>query len=90
MTTVKLKRGVPICGMSVPQKGAMGHTGDWRTEKPEKDDEKCNLCGLCVTFCPEGCIEPKTITIDMDYCKGCGVCAEECPVEAITMGRETL
>ena len=67
-------------------------TGDWRTERPIFDKEKCNACGFCYVFCPIQCIVDDEDGIhyeaDLDYCKGCGVCATECPKKAITMTPE--
>lgn len=63
-------------------------TGDWRTYKPIRDEEKCTNCLFCWIYCPDGAVlvEDGEITcIDYDYCKGCGICAEECPVDAIEM-----
>jgi 2-oxoacid:acceptor oxidoreductase delta subunit (pyruvate/2-ketoisovalerate family) len=59
-------------------------TGSWRSAKPVVTD-KCIGCGICVDFCPEGCIviEQKKSKIDYDYCKGCLICANVCPVKAI-------
>jgi len=67
-------------------------TGDWRTERPVIDYEKCNRCGLCFIYCPPQCIraddaEGKFVP-DLAFCKGCGVCATECPKKAITMTPE--
>jgi Pyruvate/2-oxoacid:ferredoxin oxidoreductase delta subunit len=47
----------------------------------------CNLCRLCVRFCPDACISAHAdkIEVDPDYCKGCGICAYECPRGVITM-----
>jgi pyruvate ferredoxin oxidoreductase delta subunit len=68
------------------------HTGDWRTERPVFDNEKCNACGFCYIFCPTQCIGDAPDGIhyeaDLDYCKGCGICARECPTRAITMEPE--
>ncbi len=65
------------------------HTGDWRTERPVFDLEKCNACGFCYIYCPVQCVSdaPDGIhyQVDLEYCKGCGVCARECPTGAITM-----
>jgi pyruvate ferredoxin oxidoreductase delta subunit len=73
--------------ISRPKEGAAGKTGTWRTSRPVIDREKCNECGICVLFCPDGCID-KDLNIDLDFCKGCGICAQECPKKAITMERE--
>ena len=66
-------------------------TGAWRTFRPKILAEKCNACGLCARFCPEGIIEKITLNnkiiyqANLDFCKGCGLCAAECPVKAIIM-----
>ena len=66
-------------------------TGDWRSQRPFFDLEKCIKCGLCYIYCPEGCIRQNAegdFEADMYYCKGCGICARECPKEVITMVEE--
>ncbi len=66
-------------------------TGDWRSRRPVFDLEKCNKCGLCYVYCPEGCIRLNPegdYESDLYYCKGCGICATECPKKAITMIEE--
>jgi len=73
--------------MSVPEKGAAGKTGSWRLFRPVIDPEKCNQCGICQMYCPEGAINDE-LEIDLDYCKGCGLCANECPKKAIAMVEE--
>lgn len=64
-------------------------TGDWRTFKPVLDPEKCNKCLICYIYCPDGAIEwkPETTNIEFNYkyCKGCGICANECSRKAIAM-----
>jgi pyruvate ferredoxin oxidoreductase delta subunit len=67
-------------------------TGEWRTFRPLHDKAKCNKCGICWIFCPEGAIElleNGSFKINLDYCKGCGICANECPLKAIKMIEET-
>jgi pyruvate ferredoxin oxidoreductase delta subunit len=73
--------------MSRPAEGAAGRTGSWRIFRPVIDREKCNQCGLCQMYCPEGAID-QDLTIDYNFCKGCGICANECPKKAIGMVRE--
>jgi pyruvate ferredoxin oxidoreductase delta subunit len=64
-------------------------TGNWRAIRPVVDESACIKCGLCVTYCPDGCVElNEKVEFDLDYCKGCGICAEECPKEAISMEKE--
>lgn len=63
-------------------------TGDWRSASAIFDFKKCNKCGLCFIYCPEGCIRPIKegyYEADLFYCKGCGICAKECPKNAINM-----
>jgi len=62
-------------------------TGAWRSMRPIVDTEKCTGCGICWSFCPEGCImkgEGGKFEADLDYCKGCLICLEVCPQKAIT------
>ncbi len=63
-------------------------TGDWRSQRPTYDFEKCIKCGFCYLFCPEGCIHVNDdgfMEADLYHCKGCGICAHECPMHVVTM-----
>lgn len=62
-------------------------TGEWRSQRPILDSEKCNRCGLCWMYCPDQAIRPQvnSYSISYEYCKGCGVCATECPKGAISL-----
>ncbi|MDI6843341.1 MAG: 4Fe-4S binding protein [Anaerosomatales bacterium] len=77
-------------GAVIPEAGNSDDyvTGGWRSQRPERDDEKCTQCLLCWIVCPDSAIrvqDEKVTAFDLKHCKGCGVCANECPVDAITM-----
>ena len=66
-------------------------TGDWRSDRPVRDNERCIKCGVCYIYCPEACInetEEGFFDADLFYCKGCGICAHECPRAVIEMVEE--
>lgn len=66
-------------------------TGDWRSQRPVVNQDKCIKCGLCWLFCPDAAIEQMEdgrYRWNMDYCKGCGICATECKPGAIEMVEE--
>lgn len=66
-------------------------TGDWRSQKPVFNKEKCTKCGMCYLYCPDAAIKRDAegyVEIDFYFCKGCGICSTECPVDAITMIKE--
>ena len=67
------------------------NTGDWRSERPERHDEKCDKCGICWIFCPDAALfmnEEGFYEVDYYHCKGCGICARECGKGAISMVEE--
>ena len=66
----------------------MFQTGEWRTNTPVMNWEKCRQCLLCVPYCPDSCIpvkDGKRVGFDYDHCKGCGICVKACPFGAISM-----
>jgi pyruvate ferredoxin oxidoreductase delta subunit len=74
-----------------PGNASQYKTGDWRSQKPVHDFDRCIKCGLCQIFCPEGCIEQNPdgyFDANLYYCKGCGICARECWTKVITMVEE--
>lgn len=74
-----------------PGNASQYRTGDWKSEIPILSKEKCNKCGLCFLYCPEGCMQPDAegwFIADLYYCKGCGICAVECPKDALKMVEE--
>lgn len=82
---------ITIGAISRPMEAKKIKTGDWGTEYPVVDVEKCSGCKSCEMFCPDLCVEvvkenrKKYAVFDYNYCKGCGVCAFVCPEDAIRM-----
>jgi len=58
-----------------------------REQRPVIDQGKCDLCRLCLFYCPDAALtlNQGQVTVNLHFCKGCGICAVECPVRAITM-----
>ncbi|MHB9092882.1 MAG: 4Fe-4S binding protein, partial [Chloroflexota bacterium] len=54
-------------------------------------DEKCDGCGMCLTFCPTHALRSERIdegvnyAFTVDYCLGCNLCVEVCPREAASL-----
>lgn len=66
-------------------------TGEWRSDVPRWDADKCKHCLLCAPYCPDVSIlvtDGRLTGIDYDHCKGCGICAKVCPFGAIHMEKE--
>jgi len=87
-------KDVPL-GMVVTDAGnaASNRTGDWRSQRPIWNHERCIKCGICYLFCPEGCIgqnQEGFFEANLYYCKGCGICSRECPTQAITINEEAV
>ncbi|MCX7714432.1 MAG: 4Fe-4S binding protein [Clostridia bacterium] len=77
--------------VEVPGSASDTITGEWRSDKPIWDKDKCKQCLICFPVCPDSSInvsEGKMVGIDYDHCKGCGICANQCPFGAIEMVRE--
>lgn len=83
---------IPIGGLILEAGNAKTYnTGDWRSERPILDKEKCINCLTCFIVCPDSSIVIKDSMMtgfDYDHCKGCGICANECPVKCIEMKPE--
>jgi len=99
MTQKRLKIGTDFTwrdmevGNIVTEAGsaALRRTGDWRSQRPITDKEKCNKCSLCWLYCPDAAIKPLEdgyYESDLFYCKRRGICSEVCPKGAITMIEE--
>ncbi len=76
------------CVVRQPGSSRVFKTGDWRSQRPIVDKEKCIKCGLCWIYCPDLAVVPAEdgyYEINLDYCKGCGICAKQCPKDAISM-----
>lgn len=80
------------CVVAEPGSASQYRTGDWKSQHPVWNHEKCIKCGICYLFCPEFCVQENQegyFEADLYYCKGCGICARECWTEAITMVEKT-
>jgi pyruvate ferredoxin oxidoreductase delta subunit len=80
-------------GYIIPEPGTSRayHTGDWRSQRPIFDHERCIKCGVCWIYCPDAAIRFDAegyAEADLDYCKGCGICSRECLPAAISMADE--
>jgi pyruvate ferredoxin oxidoreductase delta subunit len=75
-----------------PEKSKGDKTGAWRIKlRPNFLKKNCIGCKMCITVCPEGCIQGKdknAYICDYNYCKGCGLCALICPKGDIVMIEE--
>jgi len=68
-------------------------TGDWRSQRPVWDDDRCIKCGICYIYCPDMAVRQREdgyFEADLNYCKGCGICARECWTGAIHMEEEEV
>jgi len=80
---------LPIGGaVPFPATSKLFLTGDWATQTPSVDKDKCTGCTSCYFICPDDCIrldDDFKPNFDLDYCKGCALCARVCKENAITM-----
>jgi pyruvate ferredoxin oxidoreductase delta subunit len=79
------------CVIRTPGNAAEYRTGDWRSQRPVWDNDRCIKCGICYIFCPDMAVRQREdgyFEADLDYCKGCGICARECWTGAIHMVEE--
>jgi len=79
------------CVVTSPGSAVQYRTGDWRSQRPIWNYDRCIKCGICYLFCPEACVNLNPegdFAADLYYCKGCGICARECWTQAITMVEE--
>jgi 2-oxoacid:acceptor oxidoreductase delta subunit (pyruvate/2-ketoisovalerate family) len=86
---IKSLEDLPLTSISfITSEG--NETGEWRSQRPWMDLEKCTRCGLCWMYCPDSAIRPEEqlFVISYKYCKGCGICAQECPRGAISLEAE--
>ena len=60
---------------------------------PKINQEKCNLCGLCVSVCKCGAIvliQDKITIIETEDCHWCTTCEAVCPTGAVTCSFEIV
>jgi pyruvate ferredoxin oxidoreductase delta subunit len=84
-------KSIKPAGITEPGSAEELRTGDWRSQRPIHNMEKCIHCLLCFIYCPDCSIVvegEKFKEFDYYHCKGCGICASVCPVFAISMKEE--
>ncbi len=53
---------------------------------PQLDEDKCTLCGTCVSECPVGAISlGESLQLDVALCTICCACVKACPEEALSI-----
>lgn len=91
INNISWKDITPAGNIEIPGSAEEVKTGEWRSDRPEWDAEKCKQCFICFPVCPDSSIkivDGKMCGIDYDHCKGCGVCANQCPFGALSMVKE--
>lgn len=90
--SAKTWQEIPIGGLILDAGNAKTYkTGDWRSDRPILNKEKCINCLTCFIFCPDSSVivkDGKMEGFDYEHCKGCGICANECPAKCIEMKPE--
>ncbi len=63
--------------------------GAWNADDGFFIDNRCTGCGLCLSACPQKCIDPSAVpfVIRERNCLHCGLCAEVCPSGAVAKRR---
>lgn len=83
--------------MMSPKDGAGCEAEKPPVEKWRLNQDRCKGCGLCVEFCPKGCLEMSDSLNKIGYhaavirhaedCTSCALCAQMCPETAIKIYR---
>jgi len=72
--------------------GAPGAEREHRRFKIEIFEAWCKACGICVAFCPQGCLARDEAGVPVvaaaGKCTGCGWCEIHCPDFAIAVREE--
>ncbi|MCG7840332.1 MAG: 4Fe-4S binding protein [Methanomassiliicoccales archaeon] len=83
---------LPAGGMIIERGSSKRYkTGEWRSKRPEVDQDKCTNCLTCWIYCPDNSVlveNEKMTGFKYSHCKGCGICANQCPAKAIAMIEE--
>lgn len=86
--TYKGIHGIPV--ILEPGNAARVDRSSWRLVRPVYNKDKCIMCKICYTYCPDSAIvwTKEGPVINLTSCKGCMICAEECPTDAMSEEKE--
>ena len=76
-----IKNGEPVAPYYTPL-GADGEPAKFLKAKPLTHSDKCDNCGICVSVCPLGSINPEEVSDVPGVCIKCQACVKKCPTGA--------
>ncbi len=76
-----------ICVTGCPNNCLKVHENDlglMGVVEPEREEENCDVCGVCEQVCPSGAIgsDGEIVWLERDRCEYCGECIAACPSDA--------
>ncbi len=79
----KIKGMDEVHEIDVPGNYPYRERGSSGPRSPETDEATCDLCGMCASVCPTGCVEVSDVVeTQKDLCIACTACVQSCPIGA--------